>query len=100
MHILYHYNPLLVKLYQWHSQGFLFLITEKLFFCENRKASMATARDRHYDTTGGACIVVAGLAPAMQKKTLLANGISGRKIARHAVFPLFCALSLPIWNEK
>jgi hypothetical protein len=32
--------------------------------------------------------------------TLLANGISSRKIARHAVFPLFCALSLAMWNEK
>jgi hypothetical protein len=32
--------------------------------------------------------------------TLLANGISGRKIARHAVFPLMCALSLAMWNEK
>ncbi len=32
--------------------------------------------------------------------TLLVNGISGRKIARHAVFSLFCALSLAMWNEK
>jgi hypothetical protein len=32
--------------------------------------------------------------------TLLANGISGRKIARHAVFPLVCTLSLAMWNEK
>jgi hypothetical protein len=29
---------------------------------------MATARDRHYDTTGRACIVVAGLAPAMHQR--------------------------------
>jgi hypothetical protein len=64
---------------------------------------MATARDRHYHTRSARLVTslgTAGLAPAMQKQTLLANGISGRKIARHAVFPLFCARSLALWNEK
>ncbi len=32
--------------------------------------------------------------------TLLANGSSGGRIARHAVFPLFCVPSLAMWNEK
>jgi hypothetical protein len=41
---------------------------------------MATARDRHYDTTGGACIGVAGLAPAMQQQDA------------HPLFPIYCCI--------
>jgi hypothetical protein len=38
--------------------------------------------------------------PSLQKLTLLANGISGRKIARHAVFPLICVRVLPRLERK